>query len=237
MSMLRGGVAALAGALLVPALAACAQTPPVPSVASARPSPSVVDSSVAATPTPTPIPFPAGSRSTVGRYIVRVPHVPLQAALRLGPGWTSGGWYVRDNEAAVAFFVPESVNRDACERAPSLPARPLGRSVAEFLRALDRQRNSRMSQPRDTAIGEVPAKRLQLRPSDSAPCAEVHWWYDRCCGDPAYRGARVNDENPDTVWIVNVDGYRVAIVGYWDHRRRANGDAVRDIVASIEFVS
>ena len=192
-----------------------------------------------ASPTPTPQPFPSGSVSTGGRYAVRLSHVPIDAVVTLEPGWTSGGWFINTEQEAVAFFQPENVNQDACRQEGTLPSPPIGPTVDEFLTALDRQENTEMTTPTDVTIGGVDAKRFELRPSEDAPCRVVRWWKEPCCGEPAFRGAEVNDaaqESPDTVWVLDVAGQRVAVVGYWDHSNPGSATAITNIVESIEFV-
>ena len=192
--------------------------------------------SLTVTPSPTPEPFPSGDVSTGGRYLVQLSHVPLDAAMTLDPGWTSGGWYISGPQGAVAFFSPENVNRDACRQEQTLPNPAIGPSVEDFLVAMDAQANSDMTPPVAVSIGGLTAQRIELRPSRGAPCGQVRWWKEFCCGEPEYRGADTGDDNPDTVWVVDVEGRRVAVVGYWDHSQPADGRAIEDIVRSIEFV-
>ncbi|HEX5578678.1 MAG TPA: hypothetical protein VFY43_03330, partial [Candidatus Limnocylindria bacterium] len=113
----------------------------------------------------------------------------------------------------------------------------IGPSVDDFLAALDAQQNSEMTAPVDVTIDGVVAKQFELRPSAGAPCDATRWWSEPCCGDPAYRGGDVGDENPDTVWVLEVEGQRVAVVGYWDHSLTEDEAAIQDVISSLDFVA
>lgn len=189
------------------------------------------------TPEPTPVVLLEGDESTGGRYEISLPHAPLDAVMTLEAGWTSGGWYVNTGQAAVAFFSPENVNTDACDQPGTLPSPAIGPSVDDFLSALDAQQNSEMTAPDDVTIDGVVAKQFELRPSADAPCDVARWWTEPCCGDPAYRGSDVGDENADTVWVLEVEGQRVSVVGYWDHSRTDDAAAILDIITSLDFVT
>lgn len=189
-------------------------------------------------PTPTPLQFPQGDTSTGGRYAVRLPHAPLDAVMTLPPGWTSSGWYVVTQASAVAFFTPANVYRDACDQDAALPSPAVGVTVDDFLTALDAQANSDMTPPVDVKIGGMDAKRFELKPSAGAPCDVVRWWAEPCCGDPAFRGAETGPEaqtDPDVVWVMNVDGQLVAVVGYWHHSQTAVGAEIDGMVRSLAF--
>jgi hypothetical protein len=200
----------------------------------------------AATPTNTPTPeaqaqsLPKGRITPMtARYAVQLPHAPLDAIITIGQGWTSGGWFVRRGDAAVLFYSPENVNADACRQDATLPDPPIGPTVDDFLSALGAQRNSDMTAPVDEVIGGMTAKRIELRASAGAPCSTLLWWTDPCCGDPAFRGSdRASAQSrPDTVWVFDVEGRRLAVVGYWDHADNAMGQAISNMVRSLEFVS
>jgi hypothetical protein len=191
-----------------------------------------------ATPSPlaTPIPFPEGRISTSGRYQVDIPHVSLDAVMTLGPGWSSGGWFVNSQRGAVALFVPANVNRDACDLEGTLPDPAIGPTVDDLVAALDAQVNSDLSGPEPVTIGDVSGQRIEMRASPGAPCDEVRWWKETAgLGEPDSRGATTGDENPDTIWVLDVDGQRIAVVGYWDHAVAANEPAVTEVVNSLEF--
>ncbi len=186
---------------------------------------------------PTPIAFRTGDQSSGGRYLIQLPHAPVDAVMTLDVGWTSGGWFINGTPGAVMFYAPENINTDACDQSGTLPSPAVGPTVDDFLAALDAQQNSEMSAPTDVTIDGVVAKRIELRPSADAPCDLVLWWSEPCCGDPAYRGANVGDVNPDTVWILQVEGQRVVVVGYWDHSQPESGAAIEDVISSVDFTA
>jgi hypothetical protein len=184
--------------------------------------------------------LPGGvTTSAGGRYAIQLPHAPIDAVMTLDEGWTSGGWFIQRGGAAVIFFTPENVNGDACRQDSTLPAPAIGPSVDDFLAALGTQKNSEMSAPVDVTVGGVAAKRIEIAPSPSVPCPAVRWWKEPCCGDPAFRGADVTeaDRSPDTVWVLEANGQRVAVVGYWDHSDTTSGNDITHVVNSLGFVA
>jgi len=199
----------------------------------------VIGPSVVPTSSLTLQPFPDGRISPMtARYAIELPHAQLDAVMTLDQGWHSGGWFVRRGQAAVIFYTPENVNADACHQDKTLPDPAIGPTVDDFLNALSAQRNSEMTSPEDVTIAGTTAKRIELQASANAPCRIVRWWTDPCCGEPAFRGTGADAAgraNPDTVWVLDVDGQRVAVVAYWDHSNIAMGRAILDLVNSLEF--
>lgn len=189
----------------------------------------------------TPIPLPAGGTGLrAGRYAIQVPHAPVIAELTVGhTGWAGNEWYISDGERSLSFWTVANVYDNACLDS-SLPEPPIGPTVKELVTALDAQVGTDLQAFFNPTVGGYPSTRVIMRPSagmDAAcPGGTLKLW--QIPGSSEGRSIATTgspDGREDVIWIVDVDGHRVVIVGYYD----ADGDDIDTmlgLVDSIEFV-
>jgi hypothetical protein len=192
-------------------------------------------------PTPTPVaarPMPASGALDPGQYTIEVPDSNVTVALTIGEGWTSGDWYLMRPPSfshSVSFWTVGNVNTDACDWGGTLPDPPIGPTVDDLLAALDAQKNTDMSRPRDVVVGGFSAQRVRMRfaQSDCPQADSLVMWVDPR-GEPG-RGLAPGEPD-DTLWIVDVEGQRVVIVTSFDPSL-ADEEDVTEVIDTIEFVA
>jgi hypothetical protein len=197
------------------------------------------------TPTPTrlvtPTPSPAAVQSLppegeleAGTYAIHVPDSPVIAEVTIGTGWASGGWYVMNPPVfsqSVSFWTVGNVYGDACDLEGSLPDPAVGPTVDDLVSALDDQANTDMSAPIDVIIGGYSGKRLQMTVPETIDCnPPLVMWVDANGNE----GRSIERPFGDTVWILDVEGQRVVIVG---NATDASAEAtIAEVIDSVEFV-
>jgi hypothetical protein len=229
-------VAAIVGYNVLPS----ARGPGVPTIA---PTPVPTEApTVSPSPTVPPIP-PEGRALEPGQYAIQVPDSEARALVTVEAGWTSGSYFIMNPPAfskQVSFWTIGNVYRDICDietgglpTASDLPIPAVGPTVDDLVAALDAQVNTDMSPPVDVTVGGYSGKRVAMVVSDP---------YDHCIGDfirPMWvdaagepqRGLQPGD--PDTLWIVDVEGHRVVIV---TNDQDSDPDAPASIAAVIDSI-
>jgi hypothetical protein len=215
----------------------------------ATPSPTpIAMPSAAVTPSPSPAvrPLPVLGEAAPGRYTIKVPTAPLTVALTIGSGWSSGSDFIahdyvdRVGDAVVNFYTVGNVYEDICDAhgggvatASLLPDPRIGPTVDDLVSALDAQVNTDMSPAVDVVVGGHAGKRVTMIVSDP---------YEHCITDPPRpyfidpSGEPVRylqPGEPDTLWIVDVDGQRLVIITV----EPEGSTLATDVVSSIEFVA
>ena len=208
-----------------------------------RPNESSVGPPPAATPTPSPTPsptpvpvkgLPGSGPLNPGRYVMAMADAPVDVEFTIGPGWTSGGWYINTDTSSIGLWTVPNVFTDAC--VDTLPDPAVGPTVDDLVTALDEQANTDMSTPIDVVVDGHPGVRVDLSPSDnlsSGACAYLTLW-SRPDGTPG-RAIDLNEPGSkiQPVWILDVDGERVVIVAWSSTAEDATADTIADVMDSM----
>ena len=196
-----------------------------------------------ADPTATPVgipplpPFGAGSL-VAGQYTIAVPDSPVVAAITIGDGWTTGGWYIMDPPRftkQVSFWTVENVYRDWCDP-ESLPSPAIGPTVDDLVEAFGAQANTDMSTAVDVEVGGFAGKRVTLQLVDLVLCNDMDKlsYFVTPGGGP---GRNMEPGHVDTLWIIDVNGHRVVIVASQaDPVDSIATTSIAGVIDSIEFV-
>jgi hypothetical protein len=195
-----------------------------------------------ATPSPSPvaaIPLPATGAALPGRYSIQVPDSSVTLELTVADAeWTANGWYLGGSDLSVSFWTVGNVYADACDPG-SYPDPKIGPTVDDLVSALDAQANTDMQSLGDVNVGQHPGKRVVMSPAAIVDCPgnpQLWFWQDPS-GNPG-RGTELMPPGgrQDVIWLIDVDGDRVVIVGFYDPSDPAEATRVLDVIDSIEFV-
>lgn len=206
-----------------------------------------------ANPTATPVAIPPlppmGAGNIVpGRYTIAVPDSPVIAALTVGDGWSTGGWYIMTPPffpMQMSFWTVENVYEDLCDR-ESLPVPAIGPSVDDLVAALDAQANTDMSPAVDVELGGFAGKRVTMAAAETAfTClidlgggedSESLTYFVASGSLGGVQGRELNRNSMDTLWIIDVDGHRVVIAtSQADPEDTDATTAIAGVIDSIEF--
>jgi hypothetical protein len=205
--------------------------------------------SPSAIPTATPVaarPLPRGGALTSGQYSTELPESTVTATFTIEDGWTSGGWYLMNPPAldkAVIFMAIANVYEDICAAdggvatASELPDPPIGPTVDDLVEALDAQANTDMLRAADVVVGGYSGKRVTLTETDP--------YADHCIGDfprPMWvdpsgePGRSMQPGQRDIMWILDVQGQRVAIIATQSNQADADAtESIANVIRSMEF--
>ena len=205
--------------------------------------------SLTANPTATPVAIPplppAGAGSLEpGRYTIAVPNSPVVAAVTIGDGWSTGGWFIWDPPAEtkqVSFWTVDNVYEDLCDR-ESLPDPAIGPSVDDLVAALDAQANTDMSPAVDVELGGFVGKRVTMAATRPVSCFDIGTlsltYFVVSGSQGGVEGRELNRNSMDTLWIIDVDGHRVVIAtSQGDSEDTDATTTIARVMDSIEFVA
>ena len=199
------------------------------------------------TPTPTPSPtptaepvrsLPEGGDLSPGRYAMGMPDAPVDIEFTIGDGWSSGGWFLGHESRSISFWTVPNVYTDACDISTA-PDPAIGPTVDDLVMALDEQEHSDMSPPVDVVVDGHPGFKVVVTPSDDLPetCTSLALW-PFVTGEPG-REIPLDDGGPgedvQPVWILDVDGQRVAIVVWSTTLNPADADANAAVMESLSL--
>jgi hypothetical protein len=206
-----------------------------------------------ANPTATPVaipPLPPNGAGTIvpGRYTIAVPNSLVVAAITVGDGWTTGGWYIMNPTLfngfvakQVSFWTVDNVYEDLCDR-DSLPDPAVGPSVDDLVAALDAQANTDMSPAVEVELGGFAGKRVTMAAADTASLClgfgePESLTYFLVSGHPdGVQGRELSRNSMDTLWIIDVDGDRVVIATSQVDPEDTDATAtIAGVMDSIEF--
>lgn len=165
-------------------------------------------------PTEPPAPLPSTGRIEPGTYVTNPadPIVPLAITFTLPEGWENGGWALIKNGTNLSFWTVTNTYADPCRWSTTALDPPLGPSVDDLVVALRAQAGRNTTAPTPASVGGYSGQRIELDwPADVVP--------QRDCDGGEYRLWIFGDNAPrantmgvhSTIWIVDVDGLRVAI--------------------------
>jgi hypothetical protein len=139
----------------------------------------------------------------------------------------------------VSFWTVDDVIVDACLQ--TFPAQQVGPTVADLVSALDAQVGTDMASLGNPTVGGHPSSRVVMRASAAGKTCmtdKLGIWQDLDIAGQI----RTIDLTPgpagqeDNVWIVDVDGTRVVIVGYFDESDAEQSGSLIELIDSIEFL-
>jgi hypothetical protein len=143
-------------------------------------------------------------------------------------------WYVvsDDGDTFLGLWVIDEVDHDACLHADADAFDP-GPSVEDLADALVAQKSTRAAPPEPVTIAGHPGQYVELAsPRDLSGCEKYPGLW-REPERPIYRNGQV-----DRVWIVDVDGQRLAVdASYGPGSTAVERDQLTSMVNSLEFVA
>lgn len=195
-----------------------------------------------ANPTATPVAVPplppeGAGRLEAGRYTIAVPDSSVIAAITIGEGWSTGGWYIMnppDFTKQVSFWTVENVHQDWCDP-ESLPDPAIGPTVEDLVEAFDAQENTDMSPAVDVEVGGFAGKRVTMQFVDLVLCndRDLLSYFVTPGGGP---GRDMEPGRVDTLWIIDVNGHRVVIAtSQADPEDRDATTTIAGVIDSVEF--
>jgi hypothetical protein len=198
------------------------------------------------TPSPTPseapaVALPGGGRAlSPGRYAIQVPDSVVRVELTVSePGWDGNETYL-GGRMSLSFWTVGNVYGHACLDS-SLPEPSIGPTVDDLVAAFDAQAGTDMQAFAKPIVGGYPSTRVIMRPSEgmaaACPGGLLKLWQAPDGADGRAISTTVSpDGQEDVIWIVDVAGHRVVIVGYYDPSDTVQATAILEIIDSIAFV-
>ena len=239
-------------AVAIVALTALAVSRLLPSGVGIEPTPTPATPSEGPTSTPVPTPTPTlepavvlpdgGASLAIGRYAIAIQDSPVSIELTVNEaGWQGNGWYVGDGGSrSISFWAVANVYEDACDLS-SLPEPPIGPTVDDLVNALDAQVGTDMTRFFNPVVDGYGSTRVVMRPTPGveATCARgvLQMWHGATNDGRGIETAPAPEGQEDVLWILDVEGHRVVIDGYYDESGvGASGDAILAMIDSITFV-